>query len=201
MTAGGRPGSPAKWPTSPGARRHVCARCPARAEMWRAPAAGVSAWLCKGALLLSPGRSGVTCRSPPAPTSVYHEYSGLAGYVQPECWMTIEAEWLPASQHALVSLPLDKAARKPPTKASPAPLVSTILLASNLMIGYKVTMPLRATTVGSQPCVMTTCRFLVLPPFSFIGISERRVAMNSTLSVSQPQASAYARASVSLPKR
>jgi len=75
------------------------------------------------------------CRFLTAPTAIYHAYPGLAGYVQPECWMTMEAEWLPAVQHALVSLPLDRAARKPPTKASPAPLVSTILLESNLIIG------------------------------------------------------------------
>ena len=69
--------------------------------------------------------------------------------------MMVEAAKLPAVQHAAVSLPLMKAARKPPTKASPAPLVSTISDEATAGTSYLVTAPSLATIVESLPCVMT----------------------------------------------
>ncbi len=47
--------------------------------------------------------------------------------VQPENWMTSPAAQLPTRQAVSTSFPAAVAARKPPTKASPAPLTSTMV--------------------------------------------------------------------------
>ena len=56
--------------------------------------------------------------------------------------------------------------RKPPTKASPAPFVSTSLSSGTRVTGKEWTRPPAATSVGSAPCVKTTvrgCTPLALP--------------------------------------
>merc|ERR1712185_409959 len=80
-------------------------------------------------------------------------YSGVAGKVQPLCCTMTPAEYAPALQHSSTDLPFDKAARKPPTYASPAPLVSTNFSFGNGVIAYSFVNPFTATTVGSAPCV------------------------------------------------
>ena len=55
----------------------------------------------------------------------------LSGVVQPERWMMWVAAQMPQRTATSRARPCTYWARKPPTKASPAPLVSTILSADN----------------------------------------------------------------------
>merc|ERR1711972_972191 len=73
--------------------------------------------------------------------------------------MMVAAPKWPAATHFSKGASRTKPARKPPTKPLPAPLVSTISFSSNLSTGKVLTSsPLTATTVGSEPLVMTTVR-------------------------------------------
>merc|ERR1712113_142588 len=80
------------------------------------------------------------------------------GRVQPlRCTIT-DAAYAPALQQRSTGRLFTKPDRKPPTYASPAPLVSTSFSFGSEMIGYSYTCPFTATIVGSLPCVMTTVR-------------------------------------------
>mmetsp|Transcript_6816 Transcript_6816/g.11602 ORF Transcript_6816/g.11602 Transcript_6816/m.11602 type:complete len:204 (+) Transcript_6816:410-1021(+) len=97
-----------------------------------------------------------------------------------------------------MSLPHASWLRKPPTKASPAPLVSTIFSLATLGTAYRVTRPLAATMVGCEPWVMTTVR--PRQPL-VLGMREIFRAVASRLSAAHPSVSAKVAASVSLPNR
>ena len=77
----------------------------------------------------------------------------LSGTVQPERWMIWRAEKCPALTHSSNSLPRTRRDRKPPTNASPAPFVSTILSLSSLGTACDVTTPwyLRPNAVSDDP--------------------------------------------------
>merc|ERR1719242_1901066 len=87
-----------------------------------------------------------------------------SGRVQPDLWMICVAAQMPHLTAVRRSLPRTYWARKPPTKASPAPFVSTILLAGSFSAGNSTTVPFSAQTTGSEPWVMITV--LPLLPFS-----------------------------------
>ena len=95
------------------------------------------------------------------------------------------------------SLPRTYWARNPPTNASPAPFVSTILLAGSFSAENSTTVPFSAQTTGSEPWVMITV--LPLLPFSLGNIEIAR-AIFFTSVVPRLKASANVAASVSFPK-
>mmetsp|Transcript_4098 Transcript_4098/g.10251 ORF Transcript_4098/g.10251 Transcript_4098/m.10251 type:complete len:205 (-) Transcript_4098:167-781(-) len=127
--------------------------------------------------------------------------SHVAGKVQPARWMIVPAAKWPASAHWASVLPIAMPYRKPPTKASPAPFVSTrsaLVSVHGLPATAKVSVapPAVAMTVASAPCVTTALRVPALGP----GSAASLAAISAMSSVPHSSPLAKAAASLSLQK-
>mmetsp|Transcript_38773 Transcript_38773/g.91168 ORF Transcript_38773/g.91168 Transcript_38773/m.91168 type:complete len:200 (-) Transcript_38773:423-1022(-) len=127
--------------------------------------------------------------------------SHFSGNVQPARWMMVPAAKCPASAHWASVLPVAMPYRKPPTKASPAPLVSTRSalasvhgLPATAMVS--VAPPAVAMTVASAPCVTTALRVPALGP----GSAASLAAISAMSSVPHSSPLAKPTASLSLQK-
>ena len=74
----------------------------------------------------------------------------MSGRVQPDLWMICVAAQIPHLTATSSGLPCTYCARKPPTKASPAPFVSTILNKLYYISGYAPKRPLGALKEGNK---------------------------------------------------